>query len=82
MLDSSPERPRKKTSYVGPLIDHLLALDLESLSSRREADQLLQDKIPVSLLSPPLSHTLSLSHTHTLSPPLSHTHTHTASLLV
>lgn len=48
VLDSSPERPRKKTSYVGPLIDHLLALDLESLSSRREADQLLQDKIPSS----------------------------------
>ena len=57
VLDSSPERPRRQPSNVGDLLTILRGLDLSSLISRRDADQLLRDKIPV---SPPVS-----THIHT-----------------
>lgn len=61
VLDSSPERPRKIASPVGDLLSHLMNLDLSTLTSRREADELLRDKIPVSqFLSLSLSQPLSL----------------------
>ena len=47
VLDSSPERPRRQTGMVGGLLSLLQELDLETLTSRREADEQLQDKIPV-----------------------------------
>ena len=49
VLDSTPLRPRKQVSNVAGLLSHLRGLDITSLTSRRDADQQLQDKIPVSV---------------------------------
>ena len=64
VLDSSPERPRRQASGVGGLLSLLLQLDLDTLTSRREADRQLEEKIPVSP-----AHFLHISHSH-------NTHTH------
>ena len=65
VLDSSPERPRRQPSPVGALLGLLRDLDLDTIASRREADEQLREKIPVSFHS-----SLSLSPFPHLLPPL------------
>ena len=65
VLDSSPERPRRQPSPVGALLGLLRDLDLDTITSRREADEQLREKIPVSFHS-----SLSLSPFPHLLPPL------------
>ena len=51
VLDSSPERPRRQPSPVGALLGLLRDLDLDTIANRREADEQLREKIPVSFHS-------------------------------
>ena len=48
VLDTTPVRPLWMIRDMDVLLGQLRALDISKMTNREEADQLLQDKIPVS----------------------------------